>query len=176
MSHQTDLYTFKPADLVMNDSDDGQTLAPPSNMPLSDTMTLEIPANLQYVNVLGIAVRAFLEHVSCLAEPEVTLYNLELAIYEIGANIVNHAYGDTCGKIHLSATLSDQPLRVIVVLSDTGQTFDPADVPEPRLGELQEHGYGLFLVKELMDEVVYQQTDTGNLWKLIKNLPTIVPA
>ena len=47
----------------------------------------------------------------------------------------------------------------------------PTVVPAPQLGELQEHGFGLFLVRELMDEVAYQADATGNRWKLVKRFP-----
>jgi serine/threonine-protein kinase RsbW len=54
---------------------------------------------------------------------------------------------------------------------DTGASFDPTVVPTPRLGELQEHGFGLFLVRELMDEVEYQANASGNCWTLVKRFP-----
>lgn len=176
MSHQPNLYIVQPANLAVTDIEDGQSMPQERNPLPADTMTLDIPANLQYVNVLGASVCAFLTHVEQLADPEITRYNLELAIYEIGANIVNHAYANRHGRIRMSATLSHQPLQVTITLDDTGVSFDPTVVPEPRLGELQEHGYGLFLVTQLMDEVEYRPTNVGNTWKLIKYLPvTSIP-
>ncbi|MFN8495806.1 MAG: ATP-binding protein [Caldilineaceae bacterium] len=176
MSKPSNLYIVQPANAPVTDVEDGQTMMQDFNSSVADSMTLDIPANLQYVNVLGASVCAFLTNVQQLAEPETTRYNLELAIYEIGVNIVNHAYANRHGRIRMSATLSHQPLQVTITLDDTGASFDPSLVPEPRLGELQEHGYGLFLVTQLMDEVEYTPTNAGNTWKLIKNLPvTSIP-
>ena len=140
----------------------------------AETLTLDIPAELQYVNTLSACICAFLTNIEQLAEPETTLYNLELAIQEISVNIATHAYANARGRIRMVALLSYQPLRITITLHDTGVSFNPDTVLQPRLGELQEHGYGLFLVTHLMDEVVYQQTDSGNVWTLIKNLPSIM--
>ncbi len=176
MSHQPNLYIAQPANAAVTDVEDGQSMMQERNSLATDTITLDIPADLRYVNVLGASVCAFLTNVEELADPEITRYNLELAIYEIGANIVNHAYANRHGRIRMSATLSRQPLQVTITLEDTGVSFDPSVVPEPRFGELQEHGYGLFLVTQLMDEVEYRPTNVGNTWKLIKYLPvTSIP-
>ena len=134
-------------------------------------ITLDIPAQLPYIHILSRCVCALLENVENLAEPEITLYNLELAIQEISVNIVTHAYSEVGGRIQMSATLDQQPLRIIIMLQDTGHPFDPNQVPTPRFGELQEHGYGLFLVHELMDKVEYRPGVRGNLWQLEKSVP-----
>jgi len=141
-------------------------------LPNSEFVSLDIPAELPYVPILSACVCAFLTNLEQLAEPEITLYNLELAIQEISVNIVTHAYATARGRIRMTALLAYQPLRICITLHDTGVAFNPAAVPEPCLGEVQEHGYGLFLVTQLMDEVDYQHTDSGNVWKLVKNLPS----
>jgi serine/threonine-protein kinase RsbW len=151
----------------------GPIIAPTLSLPPVETLTLDIPAELQYVNTLSACICAFLTNIEQLAEPETTLYNLELAIQEISVNIATHAYANARGRIRMVALLSYQPLRITITLHDTGVSFNPDTVLQPRLGELQEHGYGLFLVTHLMDEVVYQHTDSGNIWTLTKNLPSV---
>jgi serine/threonine-protein kinase RsbW len=137
----------------------------------SATVMLEIPADLAYVHMLGRCICALLENNCELEEPDITLYNLELAVQEVGVNIINHAYAHTGGRIQLYATVDSQSLQLTILLHDIGNSFDPEAVPYPRLGELQEHGFGLFLVRQLMDEVTYKASPTGNTWKLIKYLP-----
>jgi serine/threonine-protein kinase RsbW len=111
------------------------------------------------------------ETIPKLADPTVNLYNLELAIQEVAVNIVNHAYAEKEGRIQMRLHLSEQPPQLTLFFHDTGVSFDPTVVPAPQLGELQEHGFGLFLVRELMDEVEYQADATGNRWKLVKRFP-----
>lgn len=138
------------------------------------TIVLETPATLEYINILCRCACALVENINNLEEPEVNLYNLELAIQEIAVNIVKHAYAQREGRIQMTMRLEEQPLRLTILLHDTGKPFDPTLVPPPRLGELQEHGFGLFLVRQLMDVVDYQPSPTGNRWRLVKNIPTMI--
>lgn len=176
MSHQFNLDEAQISDKADHFSTNPLVLDPKRSPRLPNTISLDIPAELQYVNVLGASICAFLTNIEHLAEPTTILYNLELAIQEISVNIATHAYANTSGRISMSATLSYDPLRITIMLRDSGASFNPLDVPEPSLGELQEHGYGLFLVTELMDEVEYQQTASENVWRLVKNLPTMMNA
>lgn len=132
---------------------------------------LEIPATLSHVHLLSRCACGLAETIPNLVEPVVSLYNLELAIQEVAVNIVNHAYAGQEGRIQMRLQLVEQPPQLMLFFYDTGASFDPTLVPPPRLGELQEHGFGLFLVRELMDEVEYQSTTTGNCWKLVKRFP-----
>ena len=60
--------------------------------------------------------------------------------------------------------------RFSAELADTGKPFDPSVVPEPDPTVLQEHGFGLFLIEQLMDKVEYDSRDGTNRWRLIKKL------
>ena len=174
MNHQASRDLPHLLDEVDPNSQNNAALALTPDPASSTRITLDIPAEVQYVNILGACACAFLANLEQLAEPEITLYNLELAIQEVSVNIATHAYANAQGRIHMSAILSHQPLQVTILLQDTGAAFNPSSVPQPHLGELQEHGYGLFLVTQLMDEVEYKQIDGGSVWKLIKNLPVSV--
>lgn len=156
---------------------EGEHATPNPVPPLSSTVapniiTLDIPATLAYVHILSRCACALVESVANLAEPAVNLYNLELAVQEVAVNIVKHAYAHSAGRIQMTLCLEAQPARLTILLQDTGASFDPARVPPPKLGELQEHGFGLFLVRQLMDEVEYSYSAKGNRWKLVKTIPT----
>ena len=174
MNHQASRDLPPMLDEVDPNSQSNPAVALTADPSTSAKITLDIPAEVQYVNILGACACAFLANLEQLADPEITLYNLELAIQEVSVNIATHAYANSRGRIHMSAVLSHQPLKVTIILQDTGASFNPSLVPQPALGELQEHGYGLFLVTQLMDEVEYKQIDGGSVWKLSKNLPVIV--
>jgi len=154
--------------------EDHSTRPEESNMNSANAIMLDIPAGLAHVHILSRCARALLENITNLEEREINLYNLELAIQEISVNIVKHAYAQMDGRIRMCLTLEEQPLRLIITLYDTGKSFDPSQIPQPQLGELQEHGFGLFLVQQLMDEVEYNHSPTGNRWKLIKNIPLTI--
>lgn len=131
---------------------------------------LDIPADLIYLPLVGSCVKTMLNSVSGLQQLDVVTYNVELAVYETCTNIVQHAYGDTSGRIEAELTLTTAPARIVVDLFDTGSSFDISEVPDLPLDEPQVRGYGLFLVREIMDEVTYLHDVGRNHWRLVKDL------
>lgn len=104
---------------------------------------------------------------------ESTIYDIKLAIQELCTNIVNHSYGGDAGTIRLRVILEDNPPSVCITSEDQGTgVFDEESWEPPDLGEPQVHGFGMFLIRELMDEVSYQPSPGNNRWSLIKKLPS----
>lgn len=136
-----------------------------------DVIEVTLPATHKYLSVLSVVLGEMLARVDGLAEPDVTTYNLQLAVQEACANIVDHAYaGGEADRIRVVLTLVEDPRRLLVDLHDSGQSFDPAQVAVPDLDHAQVHGYGLFLMHELLDEVQYQAAPGDNHWHLVKAL------
>lgn len=132
---------------------------------------LDLPATYAYLSVLGACITAFMARVEGLAEPDVMAYNIQLAVDEIFANIVGHAYaGVVNGRVAIEVAVVNEPRQIVIDLHDKGISFDPTTVPHPDLEDGQVHGYGLFLVEQLMDKVIYQPGTGDNYWRLIKNL------
>ena len=137
----------------------------------SEVIRLDLPATHKYLSILGACISGLLARVEDVAERESMSYNLQLAAHEACANIIDHAYaGDLDCRIHVTLTLIECPRRLIIELHDTGFSFDPATVPVPNLDEAHDHGYGLFLMHSLMDEVTYTSRPEGNHWALVKHL------
>jgi len=136
-----------------------------------DVIRLELPATYKYLNILGTSISGMIERVDDLAEAEIVSYNIQLGVNEIFANIVGHAYADDeSQRVDITISLMAAPRRMVVELHDTGAAFDPDAVPPPNLEDAQIHGYGLFLVEQLLDEVEYQPHPGGNCWRLVKYL------
>ena len=51
---------------------------------------------------------------------------------------------------------------LLIVVRDPGSGFDPAALPNPQEGEhvFRDHGRGIFLIKQLMDEVRFERGGT----------------
>jgi serine phosphatase RsbU (regulator of sigma subunit)/anti-sigma regulatory factor (Ser/Thr protein kinase) len=98
------------------------------------------------------------------------IYLIELAISEICTNIIQHAYAGKKGQIDGYITLLED--GIMLDFYDSGISFDPASVPEPRSdpSHLPEGGYGLHIVRQIMDVVNYEQVEQGNHWHLEKYL------
>ena len=135
------------------------------------TFKLQLPAEHRHLNVAGACVAAILERQPALNEPENVIYNVQLALQEACANIVNHAYSGQPGQIiDIAFELEVSPVCLGISLRDTGRSFNPDTVAEPDLNEVSDGGYSLFLMKQLMDEITYTPLSSGNHWYLVKNL------
>jgi serine/threonine-protein kinase RsbW len=93
----------------------------------------------------------------------------ELALQELLTNLVEHAYeNDGTKTIHVSFTLESNML--IIQTEDTGMraniNIETVEMPDPT--ELAEGGYGMALIKMIMDEVNYTTENDRNIWQLIK--------
>lgn len=99
------------------------------------------------------------------------IQDLKLAVDEVCANLIQYAYsGQESGKIKLQ--IMDRDPLVEIRVEDTGHPFDPEWIDPPNLSDNIEErkigGLGLFLVKEIMDEVSYESHDEYNVLILSK--------
>ncbi|MDM8531447.1 SpoIIE family protein phosphatase [Anaerolineales bacterium HSG25] len=92
---------------------------------------------------------------------------IELATSEICTNIIRHAYKNSPGEIKIEITLLSNGIQLDFY--DTGVGFDPNSVPIPQPDKPTEGGYGLHIIRQIMDVVSYQHhTEIGNHWHLLK--------
>jgi PAS domain S-box-containing protein len=130
---------------------------------LPRTVSFAYPATLDYLNEITTLVRQL-----SLAYGADFAYQLELAASEIVTNLIRHAYRSSSGEVRGQIVLL--PDRIEVNLLDTGESFDPRQVPEPKEGEAREGGYGLAIARQLTDELIYTPgTPEGNRWRLVKS-------
>jgi serine/threonine-protein kinase RsbW len=100
------------------------------------------------------------------------VYEVQLAVDEASANVVEHAYGgEALGEIEITCSIDGDGLTV--TLRDHGHHFDPDGVPSPRLdaplAERNNRGLGLYLMRQVMDEVRFDfAPDTGNTVTMVK--------
>lgn len=94
---------------------------------------------------------------------------IELALTEALANVIEHSYGgDPSREIVVDVEVADDALAVRV--RDWGRAFDPAGYAARDLDDPGEGGYGVFLIEQLMDRVTREpQPDGGTLLTLTKS-------
>jgi sigma-B regulation protein RsbU (phosphoserine phosphatase) len=151
--------------------------APPKNISTTvKTVEFSYPADIQYLtNISEEIISSCRQLPSLPAGPNADdfIYLIELAISEICTNVIKHAYADSRdGQITGSITLLNNGVQLDFY--DQGESFDPNTVPRPNSNphELTEGGYGLHIVRQIMDVVSYDQDpELGNHWHLIKFLP-----
>ena len=99
---------------------------------------------------------------------------LDLAVEEIFVNIANYAYAPGEGKAAIRVQVSEEPRRVNVTFRDRGVPYNPLEKEDPDVTALAAErklgGLGIFLTKQLMDEVQYEYRDGQNVLTLTKRI------
>jgi serine/threonine-protein kinase RsbW len=138
---------------------------------MASTHRITLAAYLESLQAFRDFIR---EH--CAGHPGVDaeiLYDVQLAVDEACTNIITHGYqGMDPGSIILGLELD--PDKLTVTLTDFGHSFEPRDAPVPDVNapieERQAGGYGIFLIRQSVDEIDYQITEDGNKMTLTKYL------
>jgi serine/threonine-protein kinase RsbW len=83
---------------------------------------------------------------------------IELALTEALANAVVHGAKGDPQKLVECDVACDEAHGMLIVVRDPGLGFDPAAIPSPVVGEniYSNHGRGIFLINQLMDEVQFK--------------------
>ena len=105
------------------------------------------------------------------------IMRIRLVLDEIVVNIVAHGYedaGDTDHHdIHLHLALDDRDVLTIRV-TDDAREYDPRTAPAPRfdlpIEERRRGGFGVHIVKAIMDTIDYRRVDGQNVLTLTKKL------
>ena len=99
--------------------------------------------------------------------------SLNLALEEAVTNIILYAYPKGAdGLVDIEAVLREHSIEFII--TDSGVPFDPTAVPEADVTLAPEErslgGLGIYLVRQIMDEVRYQRIDNKNILTMLKNI------
>ena len=99
------------------------------------------------------------------------LYKIETAVDEACSNIIEHAYGqENMGDIVVA--VKTEPDKIIIQLTDFGEPFDPKYVKEPNLSsnlsDRDNHGLGIYMMKQWMDIVEFENLRDRNTLTLVK--------
>ncbi len=138
---------------------------------LERTFILQVPSSTENLAMIRDFVTNIAEQAG-LTPGEVA--QIELAVDEACANVMEHAYGrDITKEVSVRATLDGDAVEINVI--DTGQGFDPATVKQLELDKLisnrKSGGLGMRLMKKFMDEVHYEMIPgKKNELRMIKRL------
>jgi serine/threonine-protein kinase RsbW len=95
--------------------------------------------------------------------------DIEIALREALANAIKHGCGGDASKQVRCCVACDESRGMLIIVSDPGQGFDPATVPSPLAGKqlYSDHGRGLYLINQLMDQVWF--SDGGTQIHMLKS-------
>lgn len=103
--------------------------------------------------------------------PPALVPSLNLALEEALSNVIFYAYEKgTENQISLEFSLKGKEMTVVI--SDEGKPYDPTQKEDPDLNLPVEDrpigGLGIFLIRQIMDEVKYSREDRKNRLTLVK--------
>lgn len=134
---------------------------------LNGTITLTIGSRLE---LLALVHGLIAEMANSFALDEETASALTIAVIEAGTNAIQHGNVFAADK-SVTFRFEVEPGEVSVRVEDHGRGFDPARVENPTdpSNLLDPHGRGLYLMRELMDEVSFEtRPDHGTTVRLRK--------
>jgi anti-sigma regulatory factor (Ser/Thr protein kinase) len=102
-----------------------------------------------------------------------TRNEIELVAEEILLNIIEYGYPGTPGHIEIRCHITPDR-KLVMEITDWGIPFDPHDVPKPNttlpLEERELGGWGIWIVRNLADELHYRRENGKNILTLILSL------
>jgi serine/threonine-protein kinase RsbW len=87
---------------------------------------------------------------------------IELALQEALANAVVHGAKEDPTKVVECIVAYEEQRGILIIVRDPGPGFDPNAIPSCTMGEnlYSNHGRGIFLINQLMDEVEFHKNGT----------------
>ena len=132
---------------------------------MSELVNLSLPAHAESIATISDNISDVLTR---LEIPEQKRFEIGLAVQEALANAVVHGcQGDASKSIRCSLR-SDPQGRIVITVTDPGPGFSPDRIPDPKRPEGLEddHGRGVYLIRQLMDEVHFERGGTQiRMWK-----------
>ena len=117
----------------------------------------QIPTLAEWVDMIGL--------------PEELNMPINLALEEAVSNVMLYAYPGKSGQVLVECTKTD---KLVFTITDSGIPFDPTQQEEPDVTQSAEErpigGLGIFLVKQIMNEVHYERKDGKNILTLVKEM------
>jgi anti-sigma regulatory factor (Ser/Thr protein kinase) len=125
-------------------------------------ITLKVKSELHELK----KVRSFLKN--SLEGKEISekdYYIMELSLVEACINIIKYAYPKKTGEIYLRSWIKEN--KIFFEIRDDGIPFDPRTTKKPDITEIIEKekkgGFGVFLIRSLMDRVKYRRENNQNI-------------
>ncbi len=112
-----------------------------------------------------------MEHARRFGFQETDVNDIVLAVDEACTNIIKHSCKENSNKkIYLCIELRNN--EMLVSITDYGNSFDPENYSMPSIQEQLEHkkrsGYGILLIRKLMDNVEYRNRKSRNEIRMTK--------
>jgi serine/threonine-protein kinase RsbW len=126
---------------------------------LESRLDVELPGRYEAISPVVEQVLGVVATMGCGSGRE---FEIETALREALANAVRHGCaGDPDRRVQVCIAC-DQRRGMLIIVRDPGPGFDPARLETPVQGEslFSDHGRGIYLINQLMDEVTFHRGGT----------------
>lgn len=128
---------------------------------MTDTFVFTFSSKIDNIRVIRSSLRTFLK-LKRISDAEI--FDTELAINEALANVIEHTYQYTQEEVIILKILWDNERRECVFeIQDHGKPLDVKKIGSRDLDDLKDHGLGVYLMKNIMNEIEYRPIDNGNI-------------
>ena len=132
---------------------------------------ITVPAKLEELNRVIELVNRELEAHDCSMK---TQTQIDIAVEEIYVNIARYAYPARVGEAAIRCCVEGDPRMAVIRFEDAGIPYNPLerDYPDTSLSaeEREPGGLGIYMVKKIMDDVIYDYVDGKNILTIRKNI------
>lgn len=130
-----------------------------------------VPAEKKNLPKVMDFVCAHLDEADCGAKARM---QTEIAVEEIYINVAYYAYKDDKGDVTIRVETDPEDDTVTITFIDQGVPYDPVSKEDPDVSlpmeERQVGGLGIFMVRNLTDDMQYEYRDGKNILTLKKSL------
>jgi serine/threonine-protein kinase RsbW len=129
---------------------------------------MKVPSSTRHLE----EVRQFVaSHATAADFPEQAVEAFKLAVDEACTNVIKHAYkGNDAHQIDVAVIVDND--RFTVRIQDKGESFHPEEYEEPNIFQFakrgQKGGFGVHIMRRLMDHVEYRKRGKVNEVRLTK--------
>jgi serine/threonine-protein kinase RsbW len=131
-----------------------------------ETRAIELPPELESLSIAARFTDEAIAEILGDSPPAQLGYNLSLAVSEALTNAIRHC---RTGK-HVRLEFSWDQRQAIISVMDQCAPFSLTDVAAPDFEHAAEGGYGIYIIKSLMDEVYIESIPGGKCLKMVKRL------
>jgi len=111
------------------------------------------------------------EWIEMLGLPQELNMPINLALEEAVSNVMLYAYPGKSGQVLVEC---DKSNKLVFTITDSGVPFDPTQQVDPDVTQSAEErpigGLGIFLVRQIMDDIRYERKEDKNILTLVKSL------
>jgi serine/threonine-protein kinase RsbW len=113
---------------------------------------ITMAAEVESISPVVAGILAMASQMQCAPGKEL---EIETALREALANAITHGCANDPNKQIDCCVACDEQHGILIVVRDPGNGYDPLEVASPLVGEnlFSNHGRGIFLINQLMDEV-----------------------